>query len=566
MSFVGYYQDYKNNVLKVSERVNGKRILQEYPLIFEYYVQDKDGYYEGYDGKKLKKISLSNNYQMKQHKEQCQKNNIKTYEMSFNIPNKVLYQYYNKQSAPILHKSFADIEVDRKGYEYLTVKQLVEKACCPINAISIYNDWQETLYTLMLCPETLNFEDAQAICNKFDNTFLFKDESQLLNGIIAILDDCDCFSGWNSTRFDTPYIVRRIENVLGKEYVKKLCLWGVEPKYKEKENVKFHTIDITYEIIGKWFTDYMELYMKHEQGKKESYKLNSIAEIELGEQKVQHTETLEDMYRYNYEDFIKYNRQDTMLVKKLDDKLKFIDIHNRQAHEATCSLETTMGTVQYMNQNIINALHNKGLIAPDKEEGINSEYDGIIPPGAFVPEPIVGLCTNVISFDLNSLYPSIIRSLNLSPETIVAQIKMNLTIPYLWNKIKEKKLWKKVSEQIPDWGAAWSGDDMWGCLEYQEVMKQSDTILTLQLNETGEEIDLPAKDIYEMIFSKDSHLSISGAGTIFRTDKVGIINEILTNWYAQRKKYKKEMAKFEDMAVGVKIDDEDLLNDLKNEV
>lgn len=560
--YVGYYLDGKNNKLLVSERINGQRVTEELPLILDYYVPDSNGYYMGYDGTTLRKISCQNYYAYNQHKKECKTNNLKTYELNFNIPNKVLYNHFKQGETPIINKSFVDIEVDRNGYEDLTVKQLVEKACCPINAISIYNNWQDTLYTLMLKPETLSKEQAQEICNKFENTFLFDDEKNLLEGIIALLDDTDVLAGWNSNRFDTPYIVRRIENVLGEGQSKRLCVWNIDPVYKEKMG-KFGDVNIEYEIIGKWFTDYMELYIKHEMGKKESYSLNSIAEIELGEQKVQHTESLEDMYRNNYEDFIKYNRQDTMLVKKMEDKLKYIDIHNEQAHDIRCSLEQTMGTVGWVDQAIINEAHDQGLMIPDRIEGKNAEFDGIVPPGAFVPTPKPGLCKNVISYDMNSLYPTTMRSLNLSPETIVAQVQMTKTIPHLWNKIRSNGLWKQVEKQIPDWGKAWGGDDMWGTLEYQDILNKTDDILTVKFT-TGEESFVSAKDLYDMIFAENSNLSISASGTIFRTDKIGLLNKIFTRWYGNRKDYKKKKSFYGKMAEGVLIKNESLLNQIKS--
>ena len=560
--YVGYYQDNRNNKLLVSERINGHRVLEEFPLILEYYVPDTDGYYMGYDGKRVRKIECSNMYDFNNHKKDCQSQGLKTYELNFNIPNKVLYQHFKQSETPTLHLSFMDIEVDRKGYERLTVKELVDKACCPINAISIYNGWQDTMFTLMLRPENLSYEEAFNICQKFDNTYLFEDEKDLLNGIINVLSDTDCASGWNSSFFDTPYIVRRIENVLGKGESKRLCLWNIDPVYKEKKN-KFGDVNIYYDIVGKWFVDYMELYQKHERGKKESYKLDSIAEIELGERKVQHDESLDDMYRQRYEDFIKYNRQDTMLVKKLEDKLKYIEIHNAQAHDIRCSLESTMGTVGWVEQAIINEAHSMGLIVNDRDERKNSGWEGIIPPGAYCADPIIkGLVNDIFSFDMSSLYPSCIRSINISPETMVAQVQLNITLPRLWKKIEEEKLWKNVKERKPDWGAAWGG--LWAVDEYWEIKNQTNTVLTLQFVEGGE-IQKTAKEIYDIIFAENSNLNISAFGTIYRTDKKGLIPSILGKWFGQRKEYKKEMFKYEAMATGVQIEDDKLLKLLESE-
>lgn len=559
--YVGTYLDSRNNLLYVNERINGQRTITSYPLILEYYVPDNDGYYMGYDDVRLKKITLKSYNEYRNHKISCKESNIKTYELNFNLINKVLYKQYKGCPSPELHKSYIDIEVDRKGFEYLTVKQLVDEACCPINAISIYNDWMNILFTFMLKPETLTFEEAQNICNKFENTYLFNDEKDLLKAIIAVLEDTDVATGWNLSFFDTPYIVRRITNVLGEEETSKLCLFNQKPNLKEKVN-KFNDKNITYEIPGKWFVDYMELYIKHEQGRKESYSLNSIAEIELKEQKVQHDESLEDMYRQRYEDFIKYNRQDTMLVYRIDKKKNYINLHNAQAHDICCSLDQTMGTVGWVDQAIINEAHNNNLLVPDRIEGKNSEFDGVVPPGAYCADPIIkGLVSDIFSFDMNSLYPTTIRTLNLSPETIFGQVELSLTLPYLWNRIRTENLWKNVSKQIPDWGAAWGG--LWSVLEYDEIMKQSDTVLTLKL-ESGERVDLTAKEIYGLVFNDDNNLCISATGTIYRTDKQGLIASVLGKWYSERKKLKKELFKYETMASGFIVDDADLLNLLKS--
>ena len=561
--YVSTYLDKKKSILKVSERINGQRITTEYPLILEYYVEDENGYYEGTNGKKLKKITYNSAMETKNLLKEYRESGVKTYELSFNLTNKVLYKYYKDSKAPDLHKSFFDIEVDRKGLEYLTVKELVDKACCPINAVSIYNDWQDTLFTLMLCPENIPFEEAQKICSSFENTVLFKDEKDLLKGIVLILSDSDVYVGWNSNFFDIPYIVRRIENVLGKGESKCLNLWGLEPYMKEKTN-QFGDKNITYELYGKISVDYLELYKKHERGKKDSYKLDNIAEIELGEKKVQHDESLDDMYRQRYEDFIKYNRQDTLLVKKLDDKLKYINIHNRQCHSICCTFESTMGTVAWCDQAVINEAHEKGFILEDKNDSKGQEFQGIIPPGAYVAEPIPGLYDWIFSFDMNSLYPTCLRSLNMSPETIVGQVRLTMTKPYLFEKIETNNLYKNKSEKIPDWGAAWAGDELWGTLEYQEILKQSNAILTLDI-EGGGSVQKTAKELYELIFADGSNLNISAFGTIFRTDKIGLVNQILTKWYAERKDSKKKMAHYEDMISGVKLND-DLYSKLREEL
>ena len=554
--YVSTYLDKKKSILKVSERINGQRITTDYPLILEYYVEDENGYYEGTNGKKLKKITYNSAMETKNLLKEYRESGVKTYELGFNLTNKVLYKYYKDSKTPDLHKSFFDIEVDRYGFEHLTVKELVDKACCPINAVSIYNNWQDTLFTLMLCPENIPFEDAQKICSSFENTVLFKDEKDLLNGILLLVQDSDALVGYNSNFFDIPYIIRRIENVLGKGESKRINLWNIEPYMKEKTN-QFGDKNITYELYGKISVDYLELYKKHERGKKDSYKLDNIAEIELGEKKVQHDESLDDMYRQRYEDFIKYNRQDTLLVKKLDDKLKYINIHNRQCHGICCTFESTMGTVAWVDQAIINSCHEVGQYVQDSDETKGQEFQGIVPPGAYVPTPIPGLHNNIMSFDMASLYPNTCIALNMSSESIVGQVRLTLTKPYLYEKIESNNLYKNKGEKLPDWGAAWANE--WGTLEYREIMNQTDTPLILDV-EGGGSVQKTAKELHDIIFSNGSNLNISAFGTIFRTDKEGRVSSVFKQWYAQRKKYKKKMGHYEDLESGVKVDSNELIN------
>lgn len=557
--YVGTYLDKKNNKLWVSERIKGQRLTTEYPLILEYYLADENGYYNGLDGKKLRKVSYRNAFEQYQLKQQFEENHIQTYELNFNLINKVLYKYYNGAKSPELHKSFFDIEVDRKGYEYLTVDQLIEKACCPINAISIYNNWQDTLFTLMLKPETLSKEQALEVCKKFENTFLFDDEKGLLEALIELFKDSDLLCGYNNSRFDIPYIVRRLNNILGKKSANRLNVWDVEPKEKSAKD-DFGSTHIEYELYGKWNVDYLVLYKKHERGKKESYKLDSIAEIELGENKVQHDESLEDMYRNRYEDFIKYNRQDTMLVKRLEDKLKYIDIHNVQCHTICCTYDSTLGTVAWCDQCFINKAHELNMIVPDKNPYKGNEYSGVTPAGAHVPTPVVGLHENIMSYDMHAMYPSSARTVNMSPETIIAQVRLTKTLPFLWKRIEDNNLYSNKSKKIPSWGDAWS--DVWGSLEYQDIIAQNDEKLILDI-EGGDSIEMTAKQIYDMVFKEGSNMSISSFGTIFRTDIDGIIPVVFTQWDEERSIYKGKKSYYKDLSNGIKIEDNDLLNKLK---
>lgn len=562
--YVDFLIDRDNSTLKVVERVNGKRQYREFPLVLEFFVPDSSGRYQGYDGVRLKQIKSRKLLEFYGERKRAINAGQKTYEAFFNLPNKVLYEHYLPKDVPELHTSFLDIECDRLGHENYTISQMIYNADCPINAVSVYNNWQDKLYTLMLCPENLTMDEAREIASKFENTYVMSDEKDLLIGLISILEDTDCISGWNILTFDIPYIVRRISNLLGVEGARKLCLFDETPV--EKEEFSMGQRHLEYTLPGKWSADYMLLYKKHQTSVKESYKLNSIAIDELGEQKIEYTGTLDDLYRDDYENFIRYNRQDTMLVKRLEDKLKYIEIHNRQAHSIRCSLENTMGTVAWVDQAIVNKAHDLNLRVPDKIEGKNPEFTDIIPPGAYVATPKISLVEHVFSYDINSLYPNTCIAVNISPETILAQIKLDKTIPYLWKKIEDNDLWSKKSSRIPDWGKAWGGDDLWGTLEYQAVMKQTDDVLTLKIEATGQEVQRTAKQIYDMIFAENSNMSISGLGTIYRTDVDGLIPTIFTEWYIERKKQKAKKERYETLLSGLTIDDPDLLSKIQNEL
>lgn len=553
--YVGFKINREKGVLDVVERVNGKRCFRVFPLILEWYYQNNGGKFRGYDDKELSRRQFRSLNEFYSSRKRSREAKEITYERDFKLENKVLYSNYLPTEVPELHISYLDIEVDRFGHEGAIITEMVDKADCPINAISIYNNWQETLYTLMLRPENLTHDEAQEICNKFENTYLFEDETQLLRAIMLLLDDADVCCGWNSDNFDMPYITRRIINLLGEEESKQLCaLKEYLPEMIMAKN-DFGQEMMRYEYAGKWLADYMVLYKKHQTSVKESYKLDAIAEDELGDKKIEYEGTLDDLYRDDYEKFILYNRQDTMLVKRLDDKKKFIDIHNAQAHDCRVSLDATMGTVGWVDQSIINKAHDLGLKVPDRIEGANSEFDGIVPPGAYVADPVYVSPKYVFSFDMNSLYPTTVTSINLSPETIIGQVKLDKTIPYLYKKIEKNALWKNKAKHIPDWGAAWAGADLWGTLEYQSIINQTDDILTVRLAD-GTEFSASAKDIYNMIFHNGSNMSISGLGTIIRTDKDGLIPQIFTEWYTERKSFKKKLESYKAMIEGIPIDDE----------
>lgn len=550
--YVGACLDRFTDKVLIAERLpNGKRITNSVRPIYEFYVEDPDGDYDGYDGKSVKKIQCENSRDFWSMKRKY--DGQRTYEMNFNIVQKCLYKYYKNAELPILHKSYMDIEVDLTSRPGIQINDLILEACCPINAISIYNNWEQTLQTFTLKPPSISNEEAKQIISEFDNTILCENEQELLARIIIAFEDADVITGWNSNGFDIPYIIRRIEKVLGEGESKRICLWDKEPIAREYN--EYGKDKVEYTLIGKWSADYLLLYKKHTQGEHDSYKLDNIAYEELGERKVAYEGTLDELYYNDYKKFLDYNRQDTMLIVRLDDKLNYINIHNKQAHQIPCLFETTMGTVGWFDQMVINKAHENNKVVPDKENKMNPMFIDVKAPGAFVQDPTIGLQEWIGCTDLNSLYPSTIRCLNMSPETFVAQVQLNETISYLRHKAEENNLWKKKSEGIIDWGAAWGGDELFGTLEYQHIMKQTDDIVELVFA-NGTRVHKTAKEIYDIVFNDNSNLCISAFGTIFRTDKQGLVAGILSDWYAERKAYKKRKYEYECLGNGLSISNE----------
>ena len=228
----------------------------------------------------------------------------------------------------------------------------------------------------------------------------------------------DIITGWNVKMFDIPYLVNRITKMLGEDFAKRLSPWNI---INEREiSFNFDTKKLkTYTLVGISNLDYIELYKKYAPDGKsqESYKLDSICNVELGERKLSYEEygSLHNLYRENYQLFIEYNIKDTELVEKLDDKLKLIELAITLAYDSKTNYEDVFAQVRMWDALIYNHLREQNIVVPPIEQ--HSKNTAFI--GAYVKDPILGLHNWVASFDLNSLYPHLIIQYNISPETIL---------------------------------------------------------------------------------------------------------------------------------------------------
>ena len=394
-----------------------------------------------------------------------------------------------------------------------------DDAFMPITAISVHLQWLDTLVCLAVPPKTLTMEQATEQVKEFPNTILFETEYEMLDTFLNLIEDADILSGWNSEGFDMPYTVNRITKVLSKEDTRRLCLWGMMPKKREYE--KYGKAAVTYDLIGRVHLDSLELYRKYTYEERHTYRLDAIGEMEIGESKTVYEGTLDQLYNNDFRKFIEYNRQDTALLDKLDKKLKFMDLANTLAHECTVLLQTTMGAVAVTEQAIINEAHHRGLIVPSRPKRDDTENTQAA--GAYVAFPKKGLHDYIGSMDINSLYPSVIRALNMGPETIIGQLRQDYTKTEIETKIAKGS----------SFAGAWEGK--FAANEYELVMsfdKSNDIILDW---ENGQTDIMSGAQIYELIFESGKPWMLSANGTIFTHEHEGIIPGLLKRWNAERK-------------------------------
>ena len=232
----------------------------------------------------------------------------------------------------------------------------------------------------------------------------------------------DVITGWNTEFFDMPFLINRVTKVLGEDRAKEFSPWGNVTARKVYSHGRDQQV---YDIQGVSNLDYLQVYRKFTYTAQESYRLDHIAFVELGEKKNENPyDTFKDWYTKDYQSFIDYNIVDVELVDRLEDKMKLLELLFTMAYEAKVNYEDVFGQVKYWDVLIHNYLKNRKIVIPQKSHSSKSDkYEG-----AYVKDPQVGQHKWVMSFDLNSLYPHLIMQYNMSPETLVTGNYMKLTV------------------------------------------------------------------------------------------------------------------------------------------
>ena len=333
-----------------------------------------------------------------------------------------------------------------------------------------------------------------------------RDESDLLRRFIDFW--CrfhpDVVTGWNIEFFDIPYLINRITKLFGEDEAKKLSPWNKLRPYK---TVKFNRELNSYSIDGVAVLDYIELYRKFTYSQQESYRLDHIAHIEVGEKKVDYSqfESLHQLYKHDYQKFIEYNIKDVELVEKLEDKMKLLELALTLAYDNKVNYEDVFTQVRMWDAIVYNYLKKKNIVIPQMKRGEKkSAYEG-----AYVKDPILGMHQWVASFDLNSLYPHLIMQYNISMETLLEPAKYT-------DEMKQFIATKKINV---------------------------DTLLSQQID---------AREL------KDFNVGITPNGQMFSNKEQGVMPEIMDTMYKDRTRYKK-------LAIEAKKKIETVLED-KNQV
>ena len=310
----------------------------------------------------------------------------------------------------------------------------VESASEEILSISIQDYTTKKIITWGIKPFNNNRSDV-----KYNHC---PSEYELLNSFINywMVNVPDVVTGWNIQLYDVPYICKRLNRVLGEKLMKRFSNWGLVTEGEIFINGRKHT---TFDVGGLTQLDYLDLYKKFTYKVQESYRLDYIAEVELGQKKLDHSEfdTFKDFYTKGWQKFIEYNIIDVELVDKLEDKMKLIELALTMAYDAKVNYADVFYQVRMWDNIIYTYLKKRNIVIPPRNKERKDEKYA----GAYVKEPIPGIYEWVVSFDLNSLYPHLIMQYNISPETLLDERHPTVNVDKILNQDLTFEMYKDYS-------------------------------------------------------------------------------------------------------------------------
>jgi len=415
MKFYTHFSKLGNNIL-VRGYNNGKRFTDKVEYNPTLYLQSKDGDYRTLDGQSLAAVSQGTMRDATEFMKRYEDvDNFKVYG-STNFP----YVYINEAYPGKLDYDPDQIKIANIDIEVGSENGFPEPASAsePITAITFKISGH---FYVFGCGDYDNYRD--------DVTYMkCRDENNLIMRFLDMWEETspDIVTGWNIQFFDIPYLNNRITRLMGDNTAKRLSPFR---RIGERTTTIHNKQQVAFDLVGIAILDYIELYKKFTYSQQESFSLNHIAYLELGEKKLDYSEveSLHQLYRTNFQKFIEYNIHDVELVDRIDAKMQLIDMALALAYDAKVNYTDVFTQVRMWDTLIHNELIEQKIIVPQNVRTPKDEQYA----GAYVKDPIVGMQEWVVSFDLNSLYPHLIMQYNVSPETIVEGRHTSISIDNL---------------------------------------------------------------------------------------------------------------------------------------
>lgn len=402
-SFYTRVETYGNSIFHRGVDENGNRFTKkEHYNPSVYVLSKKNPEMQTLSGESLESISFSSIYEYKDF--------LKEYGSIENYP---LYGVTNVEFQFIGDNYSHEIQPDMDKIHILYIDI---ETTCEDGFPSVKDPRDQVIAITMICGDRTVVLGLGDYSVDDVESYVFHDESELLTKFIQLWKeiDPDIITGWNVKFFDMPYLVRRIERVLGPSAPAKLSPWN---RIHHNEIQTMRGLQDTFEIVGISTLDYYDIYKKFTFVNQESYRLDNIAYVELGERKLSYEEfsSMREFYKNDFQKFIEYNIRDTELVKRLEEKLGLLELVITLAYSAKVNYSDTFSQTKTWDCIIYHYLRAKGIALPPKQKHNKSEQYA----GAYVKEPVVGMHDWVVSFDVSSMYPNLIVHYNISPETKV---------------------------------------------------------------------------------------------------------------------------------------------------
>jgi DNA polymerase elongation subunit (family B) len=537
----------RDNKVVVWERNEvGERVTRDWPAPYYFYYDDPDGEYTTIYDTKVSKFECDTGAELYGAKKKFAARDIKLWESDIPPEMRLLSNRYYGKPAPKLNVTFFDIEVD---YDPQIGFSSIANPYAPINSVALLHQWKKEIVVLVVPPEegwdaerlaraVIDCAPDAPIPSEFTIRYeVCADEAELLLHFIKEIRDADIICGWNSDFFDCPYVAQRIARTLdGQELdvsvsetvaengritftfnnnpnptIDRACSFLRKLDFPTYGTVTFRPVTsqqgqvlgVTVDMVGRIRLDYMALVKKYEPGERASFKLASVSEQVLVDDKtkepllpkLEYEGSLADLYRNNFPFFVRYNIRDTEILNGFENKLGYVDVANQMAHLSTALFSHITGTLKLAEYALINFCHHelKRVVKNTTDPEIDRAIDG-----ALVLLPQVGLHERFGSIDVTSLYPTAIRSINISIETIRGQFKRDVR-------------------------------------DFQIVSAGSLEQCTLVLESNGKELTMSGAEWRDWL--RERNWAVSGYGTVFDQTKQGFIPALLTLWFKERKRY-----------------------------